>query len=166
MFNNCSENVSYSMSWSSSEKSLYITLFSAAIPLGALLSASGASYVCELIGRRRALLLTDLIVVIASGLSAVPSTIPFGIGRLLMGAGVGMSLAITSIYLPEVTPKTMMPLVGPFLGIMIALGLTTSYALGLVLPTDNFEEGINQFWQFIMIFPAVIALYQALVFGL
>ena len=165
MFNNCSENVAYSMSWTGSEKTLCITLFSAAIPLGALISASATSYICELIGRRRALLLTDLVVIIASGLSVVPSTIPFGFGRIFMGAGVGMCLAISPIYIAETTPKPMMPLVGPSLGIMIAFGITTSYGLGLVVPTGNYEGSLNQFWQFIMAFPAVIALYQAVVVG-
>ena len=53
--------------------------------------------------------------------------------------------------------------VGPILGLMIAFGLTTSYAFGLVLPTDNFQQGLNHFWQFMMGFPAVIAAYQAIV---
>ena len=165
VFNPCIKNVAYSLSWSSSERSLYSTLFSTSIPVGALFGSLAISSLCDILGRRKAFLLADLAIVLGSGLSAYPSTVSFGLGRLIVGLGAGMCLAGCTMYVGEVTPSQMKSSVGPVLGTMIAFGLTTSYAFGLILPTDHFSGSFNHFWQFMMGFPAMIAIYQAIIIG-
>ena len=163
VFNPCLENVSYTLSWTNSEKSLYSNLFSTSIPVGALFGASIMSYICQSLGRKRAFLLMDIIMIIASVLSAMPSTVSFGIGRLLTGLGVGMGIVGAPIFVGETTPSAMKSSIGPILGIMIAIGTTVSYAFGLALPTDNYQGNLNHFWQFMMSFLGLVAAYQAIV---
>ena len=87
----------------------------------------------------------DLILIIGSCLSSIPSTVPFGFGRFIVGFCIGICLSITPMYVGETTPQQMMFKIGPIISFMIALGITTGNAFGLILPTDNFQQPLNKF---------------------
>ena len=164
VFNTCQDNVAYSMGWSESEKSLYTTLFSTFIPVGAFFGSSITGLMCNRIGRFRSILVMDAITILGSCLSGVHETITFGIGRLICGIAVGICLAISPMYLSEMTPQSMMGSVGPLMTLMLSFGLTLSYGLAFVLPSENFSQSINNFWTFMFILPAIVAIYQAVYF--
>ena len=164
VFNTCQDNVAYSMGWSRSEKTLYTTLFSTFIPVGAFFGSSVTALLCNKIGRLRCILVMDAIIIIGSILSGFHEKIVFGLGRLISGFGIGICLAIAPIYLSEMTPQSMMGTVGPLMTLMLSFGLTLSYGFAFVLPSDDLSQGINNFWTFMFILPGIVALYQAIYF--
>lgn len=143
VFNPCLDNIAYSLSWGDSEKTLHFTMFSSLIAAGALVGSSLTSKVAGSIGRNRTLLLNDMIMIIGSGLSIATITPIFGIGRFIVGISTGVSLAIAPMYISKTTPQEMMRSVGPMMSILIAVGLTTSYGFGLVLPIQDFESPLT-----------------------
>lgn len=164
VFNTCQDNVAYSMSWSSSEQKLYGNLFSTFIPIGALIGSFFTGYLSNKLGRLTTILIMDLITLIGAVLSVVPITIVFGLGRFIAGIASGMYLTISPIYISEMTPHYMMGSTGPIMALMMSFGLTLSFSLSFVLPTENFSQSINNFWQFMFIVPGILAIYQFIYF--
>lgn len=164
VFNTCQDNVAYSMGWSDSEKSLYATLFSSFIPIGAFFGSSITAYLCNHLGRLKSVVIMDACMMVGSILSCFKYTSVFGIGRFICGFSVGICLAIAPMYVNEMTPQNMMGTVGPFMSLMVSFGLTVSYAFAFALPSDDYSESINDFWVFMFIFPGMVALYQAMYF--
>ena len=93
-------------------------------------------------------------------LSVIPHTVIFGFGRLIAGVACGMCMAISPIYISEMTPRYMMGTIGPIMSTMLSIGLTLSYALSFALPSEDFSQDINQFWQFMFSVPGIVAIYQ------
>ena len=143
VFNSCLEYIAYSMGWDNSSKDLYSNIFSTFIPVGAFFGASITGHLCNSLGRRNAIIFMDLILIIGSCLSSIPSTVPFGIGRFIVGFSVGICLSISPMYVGEITPQQMMFKTGPIITLMMAFGITVGYAFGLILPTDNFQQPLN-----------------------
>ena len=110
------------------------------------------------------MIVMDFLIIIGSLFSAIPNTVIFGIGRFISGFSIGICLGITPLYVGETTPQVMMRKIGPFISFMITFGVTTSYAFGLLLPTNNFQQPLNALWHFNMAFPGILALYQAIFF--
>ena len=160
VFNPCQLNVSASLGWGSNE-SFYITLFSAFVPVGALVGTTFTGYLIDRFGRRTTLLYNDIAYVIGTIILVMPSTATFGIGRLITGCSAGIFMTIGPIYVTEVTPEPMMGKVGPIIVIANNLGLLTAYGLGLALPTGNFENNpFNYWWLILFLFPAGVCIYQ------
>ena len=91
------------------------------------------------------MIIMDILITIGSALSTVPNTAAFGIGRFLVGNSIGICLGITPMYISETTPQQMMHKIGPIISFMISFGLTVSYAFGLVLPINNYQQPLNSF---------------------
>jgi len=160
VFNPCQLNVSASLGWGSNE-SFYITLFSAFVPVGALVGTAVTGYLIDRFGRRTTILYNDIVYVIGTVVLVMPSTATFGIGRLITGCSAGIFMTIGPIYVTEVTPEAMMGKVGPIIVIANNLGLLTAYGLGLALPTGDFEnDAFNYWWLALFLFPAGVCLYQ------
>ena len=160
VFNPSQLNISASLDWGSNE-SLYITLFSSFVPVGALVGTIITGYLIDRFGRRTTVMWIDWVYIIGTVILVMPSTATFAIGRLITGCSAGIFMTIGPIYVTEVTPEAMMSKVGPIIVIANNLGLLVAYGLGLALPTDNFKDDpFNYWWLFMYIFPAAVCLYQ------
>lgn len=160
VFNTCTDNVSAYFSWGSKEAS-YISLFSTFIAIGQALGCIASAPLMNNYGRRKASIFVDICFIIGSILIILPSTVTFGIGRLITGFATGVMATVSPIYTNEVTPVSMNPRVGPLVVISASVGLMLSYAFGLMLPTENFAENpLNNLWIFMFLFPAALSAYQ------
>ena len=160
VFNPSQLNISASLDWGSNE-SLYITLFSSFVPVGALVGTSITGYLIDRFGRRTTVMWIDWVYIVGTVILVMPSTATFGIGRLITGCSAGIFMTIGPIYVTEVTPEAMMSKVGPIIVIANNLGLLVAYGLGLALPTSNFKDDpFNYWWLFMYLFPAGVCLYQ------
>lgn len=166
VFNTCQDNVAHTMGWSSSQKSLYSNLFSTFIPLGALIGSLITGYLSNKLGRLATILTLDILTTIGSVLSVIPQTVVFGLGRLIAGVACGMCMTIAPIYISEMTPRCMMGTIGPIMSTMLSIGLTLSYALSFALPSEDFSQDTNQFWQFMFGVPGIVAIYQFVWFSI
>lgn len=160
VFNSCAKNVGESLNWGDMQDT-YTTVFSAIVPVGALLGAMITGNVMNHYGRRKCVMMTDVLFMIGSGIIIIPTTASFGIGRFLTGVGAGVFMTIPPSFVNEVTPDEMIPQVGPLVQLSTNLGLIFAYGFGLPLPTSDYKEsGWNNWWIFMFAFPGIVSLYQ------
>jgi MFS family permease len=128
VFNPCTDSVAASLNWGPN-KDLYVTLFSAFVPVGALVGTIITGYLIDRFGRRKTTMMTDVAYVIGTIILVMPSTPTFAIGRLITGLGAGIFMTIGPIYVTEVTPEALIAKVGPIIVVANNLGLLTAYGL-------------------------------------
>ncbi|CAG9328423.1 unnamed protein product [Blepharisma stoltei] len=164
VFNTCQENVSSTLGWGDN-KDLFIALFSALIPVGALLSAVYAGVTANKYGRRKALMFADILGAIAALITIIPYTATFAIGRFLSGIAVGFFSTVPPVYLSEISPPRMSGKIGALTEFQLSIGLVVSYAFGFLLPEDNYSKHpMNYFWMFMFGFQIIMCSIQFFMF--
>ena len=116
------------------------------MPIVALIGASVSGNLMNSIGRRKAIMTLDIIMIIGSLASAIPFTISFGIGRFICGIAAGMGMTIPPSFVNEISPDEMMPKVGPSVQVSANIGIILSYSIGLPLPTRNLSNEKFNYW--------------------
>ena len=112
-------------------------------------------------GRRRSIMLGDIVMIISSGITCILYTPTFALGRFLSGFASGLFMTIPPNFVNEVTPDEMLPKTGPLVQISANVGFLAAYSFGLPLPTSNYESNsFNYWWIFMFGFPGLVALYQ------
>lgn len=160
VFNTCSDNVSASLNWGDM-KSTFVTVFSTIVPVGVLIGSMVAGKMMNYYGRRKSMMMTDILMMISSGITVVPFTPTFAIGRFLSGIAAGIFMTIPVSFVNEVTPDEMIPKIGPLVQISTNVGLIFAYGFGLPLPTGDYDSNsFNWWWVFMFLFPGFVALYQ------
>lgn len=100
-----------------------------ATPVGCILTG----YLMDLIGRRKAILLTQLPVIIGWLLIASATNLPMiYCGRMLTGLGSGMIGAPARVYTSEVTQPHLRGMLGALASVFISLGVLFQYVLGSI----------------------------------
>ena len=164
VFNTCQLNVAATLQWGSST-SYFINLFSTLLVTGQTIGCIITGKLIDNYGRRKSMIMTDILFILASIVLVMPSTVCFGIGRFFVGVSTGIGATLGPIYLGESTPMEMMPKVGPIIYVFSGIGMITAYALGLTLPVDNIDTDPKSYlWIFMFLFPALIAAYQLFYF--
>ena len=135
------------------------------MPLGAMFSAIFAGSVSSRIGRRKILMVSNLITLLGAVVTIIPFTITFGIGRLISGLSVGIYATIVPLYINETAPTEMSGKMGTLVQIQATSGISVGYASALILPTGNYKSDPLTYWWMVMFgFQICIALFQFLVF--
>ncbi|XP_039053794.1 probable plastidic glucose transporter 3 isoform X1 [Hibiscus syriacus] len=98
---------------------------------GAFAGSTFSGFIVDRIGFRRAFQLCALPMIIGSSMSATAKDL-WGIllGRLFVGAGMGLGPALASLYVTEVSPAYVRGTYGSFLQIATALGLMGALLIG------------------------------------
>lgn len=138
----------------------YIAVMSAIVPFGALFGALGIGVVSEKLGKRKGLMIADLIAIISSFVLIVPHTFAFGVGRLLSGICVGCFSMLCPQYITEFTPKDIAGKIGSFNALFILSGLMTAFSICLPLPIGSCSEEINYLVFSIFGLPGILAFIQ------
>lgn len=164
VFNTCADNVGATLNWGDMQDT-YTTIFSTIMPVGALLGAMASGNLMNTYGRRKSIMMSDVLMMAGSCVTIVPLTTMFGIGRFITGVSAGIFMTVPPSFVNEITPDEMMPRVGPLVQISTNVGLLTSYAVGLPLPTEDYDsDSFNKWWYFMFLLPAAISLYQFIYF--
>lgn len=82
------------------------SLITAATSLGALIGALVAGSLADLIGRKKVIMVADIIFIIGALLQAVAFSLPqMIVGRWVIGFGVGVASLVTPLYISELAPS-------------------------------------------------------------
>jgi len=163
-FNGSMDTIAGALYWGS-KKSLYTTMFTAAFPLGAMMSCMFAGKCTDRFGRRKTLMATSLVGIAVHCFNVIPNTWTFGVSRLLAGAIGGFSTAIPPLFLNEVSPTSVSGRTGTLVGIQITLGIVMPGLFALALPTGDYSSSDRKnLWMFIFGFPVLFLLLQFLLF--
>ncbi|KAL4489900.1 hypothetical protein ABPG72_010799 [Tetrahymena utriculariae] len=151
-----------------SVKARYITLL-----IGPIICVSGflISYFTPLFTtkfeRRQCMILSDLIFLLATALTQIPSLYGFMIARLLMGITCGIDLMITPLYIREVSPDNMASKTGSLFQANVFVGVIVGFLTSI--PMQNFvsnDQEIGNSWRFVFAFPAFFSIWRLTVLKL
>ena len=164
VFTSCQPCVSATLDWGK-DKDTYIMAMSAMMPFGAMFGALGSGYLSKRFGRRGAILITDLITLIASGLIVIPFTATFAIGRFISGFCAGSFACLVPLYINEIAPLEVGGKVGAIVQFQVTFGIVIAYALALLLPTGDYKsDPKNYIWMGLFAFQAVFAVIQIFIY--
>lgn len=166
VFTSIQPSVAATLGWSGSEETLYITLMSAFMPLGAMFGALISGYLAKRFGRRKALILTDFLVFVGAGVIIIPTTPTFAIGRIITGFCSGIFACLVPMYINETAPLAVAGKVGGIVQFQVTFGIVVAYAIALGLPTGGYKSNpANYLWMAMFAFQTLFALLQLLGFS-
>ncbi|OMJ92530.1 hypothetical protein SteCoe_4661 [Stentor coeruleus] len=160
VFTSCQPSVSATLGWGG-DKDTYVMIMAALMPLGAMFGALSSSVVARKFGRRKALMITDLITLLGTGIIVIPFTPLFAIGRFVTGFVAGMFACLVPLYINETAPLEVGGKVGGIVQFQVTLGIVVAYAIALGLPTGDYgSDPVNYLWMGMFAFQSIFALIQ------
>ena len=130
-------------------------LVSAAI-IGAIIGAAGNGFLADLYGRKKVIVATAVIFIVASVLCAFSPNITWlVISRMMIGLAVGMVNFVVPVYLSEIAPQRIRGMLVSLFQLAITAGILFSY-----LVNGAFAEAVYN-WRWMMgagVLPALILL--------
>ena len=155
--------ISSILDWNSNSQSL-ISIMSGIVLLGGSFGSLLCGLFSQNIGKRKMIIMTDLIMIIGSIFCSYPNTICFGIGRFLCGFASGCFSMICSSYINEFTPSSMSASMGSLNQIFMMLGVLSSNCICMALPLTECKSDIKYKVFLIFSVPGWICLLQMLLF--
>lgn len=146
---------------------LYGSLITTAVFVGLTVGCLLAGPVTNF-GRRVSLMLTNLLFLISSALSAAADGVAsLFLARLYQGMAVGLATVCVPMYISEFTPDSSRGFYGTLHQLLITIGILVATLLGLAFgtpPSDtdlDYKVSVFQqcWWRFMLAFPAVIAVF-------
>jgi MFS transporter, SP family, galactose:H+ symporter len=160
VFTSSQPSIAAALGWGG-DKELLIMLMAAMMPFGAMFGALGSGVLARRLGRRKALMLTDLITLVGVGAIVIPTTPTFAIGRFVTGVAAGSFASLVPLYINEVVPTEIGGKVGGIVQFQVTFGIVIAYALALALPTGNYKHtSLNNLWIGLYGFQAIFVLIQ------
>jgi SP family arabinose:H+ symporter-like MFS transporter len=107
---------------------IQLEVLACAILLGAVIGALLSSWVSNRLGRRRVLIICAIVFAVASLFSAVPSNVlQLEMARFAAGLAIGMTSALTPVYIAEVSPPAVRGRLVSLNQLAIVSGAVTAY---------------------------------------
>lgn len=154
------ENLAYSEPVSQSFTSWITSL----VPLGAGVGALLTGKIAAVIGRRKTMLLADIIGIVGTVLTILPSQWPLLFGRFIQGYAVGSNSSIVPLYINEIAPIEAAGAMGTLNQLFICIGVLFAPLLGFGMPVDqnavDLQNKDNKYFIFVLGFAAVPAILR------
>jgi SP family arabinose:H+ symporter-like MFS transporter len=163
IFTSSQECVSSLLYWGDN-KDFTIVIMSTLVPIGAFFGSILTGFLSKINGKRKNIMITDLLTMISSIIILYPHTITFAIGRFFMGMCVGNFSILCSQYITEVTPKEVRGKMGTVNQLLVLSGLFGSFTICLTLPIDSCPQSLSLYVFFLFAIPGFIAGFQFLIF--
>lgn len=161
--NSCTENIGVTLGWGDSF--LMTSIFTTLFPAGAVIGAIIGSPLAKKYGIRKVIIISNLVYIFSSFCCIIPTNYTFGLGRFVTGIVGGIFITIPAVFINEITPDQMTGKVGTIVQQAAGLAFTSSFAMGLIIPTSNLHsDPWNYLWMVILFTPALFSFYQAVYF--
>ncbi|EAR82494.1 MFS transporter (macronuclear) [Tetrahymena thermophila SB210] len=113
------------------------------------------------IERRQCMIISDLIYLLATIFTQLPTWELFMISRLLMGTSCAIDLIVTPLYIREISPDNMAGKTGCLFQANIFIGGILAFLMQI--PVDEFtsnDQPIGNKWRIVFVFPAILSLIR------
>ncbi len=112
-----------------------------AVPIGAAVGALLGGRVADRHGRRLVIVLSAIVFVIGSGISAAaPDATVLVIARLALGVAIGFASAVAPVYISELAPPDQRGRLVTFFQLSVTIGIFVAYLVGLLFaPIDGWR---------------------------
>jgi len=147
---NCLDDTTVTLIWS-----WVVAIFC----VGGMIGGSMVGFASSYFGRKTALLLNNILVVLATllmGLAKMAGSYQMLIaGRLLIGINSGLNAGLAPMYLSEISPNSLRGAIGTVYQLIITISILLSQVLGMsnVLGTENY-------WPLLLSLTIIPALFQ------
>ena len=140
----------------------YSATLSSIIPLGAVFGGLASSFLADQFGRRKIMIIMDVLTIIGCALSVIANPYLIILGRVLCGIITGVNYMVIPLYVREISPPNMSGRAGSYFRIFFTLGIFITFliALGLQKPANSNDE----LWRVIFALPCVFALSRTIIF--
>eukprot|EP00744_Colponema_vietnamica_P009941 GILI01014093.1.p1 GENE.GILI01014093.1~~GILI01014093.1.p1 ORF type:complete len:490 (+),score=167.23 GILI01014093.1:146-1615(+) len=161
---NTSQNfIAHEFGWSVSQKSLYSSLITSAMPAGATVGSLVAGNLVETRGRKTTMQLNALVMLIGSVIAFLSwELFSLLIGRFISGLAVAIIAMCSPLYIAEISPPQRRGMFGTFPQLGITGGIMLSFAVGLYLPESPSTP--TNWWRWMFLIGSVPALLQLVLF--
>jgi len=108
--------------------------------------------------RRKVLITSNLIAILATSMTMVFNVFMICAGRLIFGVCCGIFTATGSKMLDETVPVSHIKLFGTATNIFLSAGVTTAMCLGIILPDEDDTAALKADevrWRMVYAFPAI-----------
>ena len=164
VFSSTQDPVISSIGWES-DSEYYTSMLGSLMPFGAMISAVFAGPISNRIGKRRTIMISNLVTLLGAGIISIPFIYTFAIGRFVTGLGVGFYAVLVPLYINETSPTEMSGKVGALVQFQVTLGIVVPSLLALILPTGNYgSNSLTYLWIGIYALQGPIAMVQLLLF--
>lgn len=123
------------------------------VVLGFMIGAFSGQYVNNVMGRKKTLIITGLLVFLAGIFTALPYNFSFFIlFRIIGGIGVGLGSATAPVYIGEIAAQKIRGKVLGFYQMMIAFGILSVYLVNALVASwiTDAEWGTNYSWRYML----------------
>lgn len=149
--------------YSTPVQTIITNLITALVPLGAGAGALSAGKISSSIGRRKTMLLIDVIAIIGTAITLLPSQYALLVGRLVQGYSAGANSSVVPLVINEYAPTEIAGKLGTFNQLLVTVGIIIAPLLGLAMPNGNGDSHPNsQFWRIILAIAAAPPLMRIL----
>jgi len=138
------------------------SVIAALLPIGAIIGAFSSKFVATL-GRRKMMLIINMVLCISVLISFIKSTYTLGVMRFLGGYCVGSFTFLVPLYLREISPKENGGAIGSFYLIFSKIGQLSGALVGLGVPQSE-EIDEHNYFQIISGILFAISFFQSLIF--
>jgi len=129
--------------------------------IGAILGGGLGGQLASHLGRRKALMLSDILGVVSSLLSVVPNIWVLLVSRILNGIYTGLNCVVVPLYIGETSPPEIKGKTGTYTSLFDTVGVLIGYLLGLGMPSI-LDEDASYYWQIMFILGGLIPLLRYL----
>eukprot|EP01016_Furgasonia_blochmanni_P021362 TRINITY_DN23635_c0_g1_i2.p1 TRINITY_DN23635_c0_g1~~TRINITY_DN23635_c0_g1_i2.p1 ORF type:complete len:482 (-),score=7.31 TRINITY_DN23635_c0_g1_i2:248-1693(-) len=161
VFNTCHEQILYQLPIPASSRPVYQALITTLIPLGAAIGACLMGILSSVLGRRRMMILTDVVTIAAVILTIQLNLTLFLSGRFLLGICAGLQSTVNAIYIQEMVTKDTRGIFGSWHQILMTLGVLTSYIAGIGIPdSHSLDHLTTNWWRYMFSVPLIVAVLR------
>ena len=149
--------------YSTPVQTITTNLITALVPLGAGAGALSAGKISSKIGRRRTMMIIDIIAIVGTAITILPSQYALLVGRLVQGYSAGANSSVVPLVINELSPTEIRGSLGTFNQLLVTVGIIIAPLLGLAMPVGKGDTNPNsQFWRIILAIAAAPPLLRIL----
>ena len=148
------------LDWDDRQAARWNSTISSAGVLGLIIGSFAVELILRKIGRRKAIILTSLVVILAVIPTIFLSVWSIILGKFFFGLAAGSMIVASSIYMNETVPAEHSSTFGFSINFGVICGIMVCLLMGAALPDpkEDLESAKdNTFWIFINLFPIVIS---------
>jgi len=97
--NSCTSNINETLGWESS--TLYLSLFTTLYPAGAMIGCILGAPLSNKIGIRQTIVLCNIVFILSSTVTIIPTNPTFGAGRLISGIVGGVFITVPAVFITK-----------------------------------------------------------------
>ena len=151
--------------WSDDAATTYISWLNSVVTIGACVGSVSGGSLAKHLGRRRSMMMMDIVGTFAIMLTLFPSYPLMLLGRSIAGIYVGFNTVVVSVYVRELAPAQVKGLAGALIQGMVCGGsmLCSGFGLGVPNSVERAAGERNSWWRFILGFPMILTFIRFVV---